>query len=236
MRFCGSTASTSIAFRRSKCRPRKRRIRTTSWGTARWSFSSPEHKRWSRDFSPRAEDLPIDRRDLPAARRHTAGHRVRRGARRHAWHSAGGHRPARSLRAVDRRAPHRAAAASDAACHARLELCAAAGSGTAVAASPGRLPRRLHPRCGCRRSCSDTGYRRVSRCGEVSPVSSPKSLVAFDRSGDTRPLAPARNDPGLCAREARRSGEIDGARRRHAAYYSRSLCAAGLGSGSRLTR
>ena len=73
------------------------------------------------DFVPRAEEPADDRRDLPAPRRHTAGHRVRRGARRHAWHSAGGHRPARSLRAVDWRTPYRAAAASDAAGDARLE-------------------------------------------------------------------------------------------------------------------
>ena len=30
--------------------------RIISWGTARWSFLSPEHRRWTRTSRPRAEN------------------------------------------------------------------------------------------------------------------------------------------------------------------------------------
>ena len=45
-------------------------------------------------FSPQPEDLAVDRRDLPAPRRHSARHRVRRGPRRPCRNRAGGRRPA----------------------------------------------------------------------------------------------------------------------------------------------
>ena len=73
-------------------------------------------------FSPSAGETPEYRRDLPAARWHSAGDRIRGGARFHVWHRPGGRRPARSVRAVDARTPHGTAAASHAARRARLEL------------------------------------------------------------------------------------------------------------------
>ena len=74
--------------------------------------------------------------------------------------------------------------------------------GTAVAAPSGRLPRRLHTRCGC--AADARGWRRqvvrhgrdYRSCGEI--------VGDFRRDRGRQPLAIARNDPCLCAREARR--------------------------------
>ncbi len=131
--------------------------------TARWSCSSPGQRRWTR-ASRRA---PKTSQSIAAICRHLDGIplAIEFAAARAATLgiAAGGRRPARSLRAVDEWTPHGAAAASDPARDARLELRAAAGSRAAAAASPGRILRRLHRR-GRRRG--DGGYRARCRDGD----------------------------------------------------------------------
>src|SRR5438552_3167644 len=100
-------------------------------------------------------------RDLSAPRRHPARDRARGGPDRHA-RSGRARRPAgRSVSAAHWRPPDRAAAAPDAAGHARLELRAAPRDRAHGPASPGHLRRRFHAGGGERRR--DGGRPRRAR-------------------------------------------------------------------------
>ena len=206
-------ASTSIGFRRSTCRRRMRRIPITSLRhgavelfVARTNALEPN--------ASRAEDLA----QIAAICRRLDGipprHRVRRRAGRHSGHTAGCRWAQQSLLAVDRRAPHRAGAAPDTACGPGLELCAAAGSGTAVAASSGCLPRRLH--ASMPRGDGHARYRR--RCIDRHGWHREPRREVIGRRGQTRcghsVGKSARNHPGAYGlrRNWPSMGEVDNMR------------------------
>ena len=86
-----------------------------------------------------------DRRDLPAAGRHAAGHRAGRGARGGAVARPDRRAAGRQPRRPRRRQPHGAHAPADAARHDRLEPRPAHGRGARALPAARRVRRRLHP-------------------------------------------------------------------------------------------
>ena len=141
--------------------------RRTAAGRGRASLRRPRDGGPARVRGHRAQRRR-GRHDLPAARRHSARARTRRGARAHAV--GGEHRgaPARPLPAAVRRRPHGAAAAADAARADRLELRSAhrarsarcsGGCRCSPAASRWRRPKRWAPAAKSRPSTSSTCSR-----------------------------------------------------------------------------
>ena len=178
-------------------------------------------------FSPQPEDLSVDRRDLPTPRRHSARHRVRRGPRRLCRNRAGGRRPARSLRAVDQRAPHRDPAAPDLASRARLELRAAVGGRAAPAASPCCLPGGIYVRGRPGRG-RHWPSRSVDRRGVVQPC---VQVALRTRQFDTaNAMASAGDDTRLCVGEAHPEWRVS----RRRAAPCRIFPGSRLSSGGRL--